>query len=50
MVSWRRTKGPAVTDIPNHNPSAGYRLTDRYHRTQGTAFLTGIQALARIPI
>lgn len=39
-----------VTDIPNHHPSAGYRLTDRYHRTQGTAFLTGIQALARIPI
>ncbi|MEJ7799476.1 MAG: indolepyruvate ferredoxin oxidoreductase family protein, partial [Ilumatobacter sp.] len=40
----------AVTDIPNHHPSAGYQLTDRYHRTEGTVFLTGIQALARIPI
>ncbi|SVC83549.1 uncharacterized protein METZ01_LOCUS336403, partial [marine metagenome] len=27
-----------------------YRLTDRYLKEQGTAFLTGIQALARIAV
>ena len=27
-----------------------YRLTDRYLKDQGTSFLTGIQALARVPI
>ena len=27
-----------------------YRLTDRYLKDQGTTFLTGIQALARVPI
>ena len=32
---------PAATD---------YRLTDRYRRTEGGVLLTGIQALARIPI
>ncbi len=49
-MTWGRTKGHVVTDIPNHHPSAGYQLADRYHETDGTAFLTGIQALARIPI
>ncbi|MEO6651569.1 MAG: indolepyruvate ferredoxin oxidoreductase family protein [Ilumatobacteraceae bacterium] len=39
-----------MTDIPNHHPSAGYRLTDRYRRSDGSVLLTGIQALARIPI
>jgi indolepyruvate ferredoxin oxidoreductase len=29
---------------------AEYQLSDRYRRTEGTVFLTGIQALARIPI
>jgi indolepyruvate ferredoxin oxidoreductase len=28
----------------------GYRLSDRYTAEQGTVFLTGIQALARLPI
>ena len=28
----------------------GYRLTDRYTRDSGTVFMTGIQALARLPI
>ncbi|MDG2428323.1 MAG: indolepyruvate ferredoxin oxidoreductase family protein [Acidimicrobiales bacterium] len=27
-----------------------YRLTDRYLQDQGTSFLTGVQALARVPI
>ena len=27
-----------------------YRLTDRYTRDDGTVFMTGIQALARLPI
>ena len=28
----------------------GYRLSDRYTAEEGTVFLTGIQALARLPI
>jgi indolepyruvate ferredoxin oxidoreductase len=31
-------------------PDGAYRLQDRYLRTEGTVLLTGIQALARIPI
>ena len=31
-------------------PGPGYQLSDRYLRTEGTVLLTGIQALARIPI
>ena len=27
-----------------------YRLTDRYLKDQGTSFLTGIQALARVAV
>ncbi|NNE13027.1 MAG: indolepyruvate ferredoxin oxidoreductase family protein, partial [Ilumatobacter sp.] len=44
-----------MTDIPTDistsiPPVSGYSLDDRYLRTDGTVFLTGIQALARIPI
>ena len=31
-------------------PMSDYQLSDRYTKTDGTVFLTGIQALARIPI
>jgi indolepyruvate ferredoxin oxidoreductase len=37
---------PASTDTSNHR----YELSDRYRRDEGTAFVTGVQALARIPI
>ncbi|MEY4229703.1 MAG: hypothetical protein RLZZ362_552, partial [Actinomycetota bacterium] len=30
-------------------PSHGYELADRYRRDRGTVFLTGVQALARLP-
>ncbi len=30
--------------------NSGYELSDRYRRDEGTAFVTGVQALARIPI
>ena len=40
-----------MTDIPTHQaPAEPYTLSDRYTRQEGTVFLTGIQALARIPI
>ena len=40
-----------MTDIPIHQaPAEPYALSDRYTREDGTVFLTGIQALARIPI
>ena len=40
-----------MTDTPTHQPPAEpYTLGDRYTRDEGTVFLTGIQALARIPI
>jgi indolepyruvate ferredoxin oxidoreductase len=40
-----------VTDIPIHQPpTESYSLADRYQREEGQVFLTGIQALARIPI
>ena len=28
----------------------GYQLTDRFTKDEGTVFLTGIQALARLPL
>jgi indolepyruvate ferredoxin oxidoreductase len=34
------------TDVTNRQ----YELSDRYRRDEGTAFVTGVQALARIPI
>jgi indolepyruvate ferredoxin oxidoreductase len=40
----------ATLDTPPARPSHDYELADRYLRTEGTVFLTGIQALARIPI
>ncbi|MGF1597641.1 MAG: indolepyruvate ferredoxin oxidoreductase family protein [Acidimicrobiales bacterium] len=40
------TRRPAVPC----GPGSGYGLADRYLRTEGTVFATGIQALARIPI
>ena len=40
---------PSTTG-PNSSPSSAYSLSDRYLRTEGTAVLTGIQALARLPI
>ena len=40
-----------MTDTPTHHRAAGgYELAHRYTRAEGTVFLTGIQALARIPI
>ena len=40
-----------MTSTPiHHPPSEHYSLADRYRRDQGEVFLTGIQALARIPI
>ena len=41
-----------MTDTAPRTPTDGtsYRLEDRYLRTDGTVLLTGIQALARIPI
>jgi indolepyruvate ferredoxin oxidoreductase len=39
-----------MTDTTTNRPTAAYSLTDRYTRVDGTVFLTGIQALARIPI
>ncbi len=40
-----------MTDIPiHHRTRDGYDLADRYTRSDGEVFVTGIQALARIPI
>ncbi len=39
-----------MTDIPIHDRTQRYELADRYTRTDGEIFVTGIQALARIPI
>ena len=40
-----------MTDIPiHHRATGGYELAHRYTRAEGAVFLTGIQALARIPI
>ena len=40
-----------MTDTPiHHPPTDSYSLADRYRRDEGDVFLTGIQALARIPI
>ncbi|MEM9565970.1 MAG: 2-oxoacid ferredoxin oxidoreductase, partial [Actinomycetota bacterium] len=38
-----------MTDITVPSPP-GYQLSDRYLATEGTVLLTGIQALARIPV
>ena len=37
-------EGPALSG------TAGYRLEDRYRRDEGTVFMSGVQALARIPL
>ncbi|MDW3213944.1 MAG: indolepyruvate ferredoxin oxidoreductase family protein [Ilumatobacteraceae bacterium] len=40
-----------MTDTPiHHPPTESYTLADRYRRERGEVFLTGIQALARIPV
>lgn len=39
-----------MTDTPTHPSADSYTLADRYRREQGEVFMTGIQALARIPV
>ncbi len=39
-----------TTDQPGQDRFNGYQLTDRYLQTDGTVLLTGVQALARLPI
>ncbi len=39
-----------MTDTPTHPSADSYTLADRYRRDEGEGFMTGIQALARIPV
>ena len=39
-----------ATPAPHNTTPRRYELNDRYQRDEGTAFVTGVQALARIPI
>jgi indolepyruvate ferredoxin oxidoreductase len=40
-----------MKSVPEHQGlRKGYRLSDRYRAERGTVFMTGIQALARLPI
>jgi indolepyruvate ferredoxin oxidoreductase len=41
---------PAPTVSPSNYPLDNYELLDRYRRESGRVFLTGTQALARIPL
>jgi indolepyruvate ferredoxin oxidoreductase len=41
---------PAQTISPSNYPLDNYELLDRYRRESGRVFLTGTQALARIPL
>ena len=36
--------------LPSTRPLDDYELTDRYRRESGRVFLTGTQALVRIPL
>ena len=40
----------AAADLPNKFPLDNYELLDRYRRESGRVFLTGTQALVRIPL
>ncbi len=39
-----------ATQVPHETTPRRYELNDRYRRDEGTVFVTGVQALARIPI
>ena len=41
---------PAGTDSDSTSPAPGYSLLDRYLADEGRVFVTGVQALARLPL
>ena len=39
-----------MTDLADRPDLAGYELDDRFRREDGRVFLSGVQALARLPV